>query len=321
MNELLVTVKQEVGTIQWNFQELKSALEVEMERYSGMVYTDDTIGDAKSDRATLNKLKESVEERRKDIKKKCLEPYSVIESQAKELIELIEKPIGTIDQKVKEYEKRRKEAARTVIISYWNLKADVLPEDIRDKARAKIYDSRWENASATKKSWTEGIEKGIQSILDEIESIRSFKSEFEEDALAVYKVSLSLSDAIKKMNELNAQKERILEQERKRQEAEQRRKEEQEKKRLEAEKEKEAAPHSCADTGGIAPATPYYQEPTPSRPAPKREPYAEQNREAKPEAPADNAQGGKTIRITGTPEQVDKILNYIKFIGADYLEV
>lgn len=89
MNELQVVVKQQVGKINWNFEELKTALAAEMEKYTGIVYDDDSIADAKNTVAYLRKLKDSVEERRKEVKKECLKPYDDMEKQVKELTQLI----------------------------------------------------------------------------------------------------------------------------------------------------------------------------------------------------------------------------------------
>lgn len=86
------------------------------------------------------------------------------------------------------------------------------------KAHEHIYDSRWENATATKKSWKEGIDNGIQLIVGDIETIKSFASKYENDMLQVFYKSLTLQDAIRKMNELNAQEQRILEQQKREQE-------------------------------------------------------------------------------------------------------
>ena len=57
MNELQVVVKQEVGKINWNFEELKTALATEMKKYTGIVFDDDSIADAKKTVAYLRKLK------------------------------------------------------------------------------------------------------------------------------------------------------------------------------------------------------------------------------------------------------------------------
>lgn len=318
MNEISVVVNQEPGKISWNFEEIKKRLNEELEVYQKTAYTDDTIKTAKSDVADLRKLAATIEERRKEVKEKYLQPYNIIEAQAKELVALIDKPIQAINDQVKDYEKRRREKAKAEIMAYWLQKSASLPEDIREKAKAVIYDERWENATATKKSWREGIEKGIQKILDEIATIQSFQSEFEEDVLAVYKVDLSLQKAIQKMNELKAQKERILEMERKKKEQE--------------ERQKAAAEQAVSQQ----PSKPPVSEP--QEPAKMRQPESptrwgnpgvsvppgNENRETVQQESVTRAYpGGAVVRlqITGTQAQIKKIQDYIKFTGATYKEV
>ncbi len=350
MNEISVVVNQKPGTISWNFEEIKKRLNEELEVYQKTAYTDDTIKTAKGDVADLRKLAKAIEDRRKEVKEKCLEPYAPIEAQAKELIDLIEKPIQAINDQVKDYEKRRKEKARAEINAYWTQKAEKLPEDIREKAKKAIYDDRWENATATKKSWREGIENGIQKILDEIGTIKSFASEFEEDMLTVYKIDLSLQKAIQKMNELNAQKERILEQERKRREAEEaeRKRQEEEKQRREElarqkaqeEQQQTETPkipekQSFVPVGGI----PTGRIPQPQAAAqmghqgtpvnsgisggyvPHPEEPVKMGQNPEPATKAYPNGEMRTVRILGTKEQITKILNYIRFTGATYEEV
>ncbi len=349
MNEISVVVLQTPGEVSWNYLEIKNRLKEELEAYKKTAYTDDTIKTAKSDIADLRKLAKAIEDRRKEVKEKCLEPYTPIENQAKELVELIEEPIQAINNQVKDYEKRRKEKARAEINAYWTQKAAELPEDIREKAKKAIYDERWENATATKKSWREGIENGIRKILDEIGTIKSFASEFEEDMLTVYKDALSLQKAIQKMNELNAQKERILEQERKRREAEEAEKKRQEEERQRREElakqkaqEEQQRPEAPKNPGGQS--FPRGGIPTRTIPQPQTEakmgytetpvnsglsggfvPHPDKSanmaHNQEPETKAYPNGKMQTVRILGTEEQITKILNYIRFTGATYEEV
>lgn len=304
MNEISVVVNQVPGTITWNFEEIKKSLEKELAVYRATAYTDETIKTAKSDVADLRKLAAAIEERRKEVKDKCLEPYTIIESQAKELVALIDEPISVINDQVKDYEKRRKEAARKEIMDYWNAKSVVLPGDIKEKALVVIYDDKWENATATKKSWKDGIDAGIKKILDEIATIQSFSSEFEEDMLSVYKSDLSLQRAIAKMNDLKAQQERVLEVERKRREAEERRNKDKAERAKAAEAETPAMPAETA------------RHETPAAPQETR--TIERDPVETKAYP-----GGKSVKIliTGTPEQITKIQNYIRFTGATFQEV
>ena len=55
-------------TIEFNFAEIKKELAGNLEKYQNMVVTEDAIKDAKADRAKLNKLKEAIEKKRKEIK-------------------------------------------------------------------------------------------------------------------------------------------------------------------------------------------------------------------------------------------------------------
>lgn len=303
MNDISVVVNQEVGKVTWNFEEIKKSLEDSVAIYQGMVYTDDTIKTAKTDVAELRALAKAIEDRRKEVKEKCLEPYNIIEKQAKELAALVNKPIEAINIQVQDYESRRKEAVRAKIDAYWKQKCAVLPESIWDAAHSKIYDSRWENATATQKSWKEGIDNGVAEIQGAIETIKSFNSEFEEDMLNSFYADLSLQNAIQKMNSLKAQKERILEMERQRQEREA---------KLAEQQAQPEAPVSQPE-----PIQNLRQADTPQNTAPEHENISQPVN--KPEMVQEKP--GIVLRIVGSEQQLAKIKDYIKFTGASWEEV
>ena len=70
MEELSLISRQEPGiaTID-NFQELKQALEQQLEAYKSLAYSQDSIKAAKKDKAMLNKLKKVIDDKRKEIKR------------------------------------------------------------------------------------------------------------------------------------------------------------------------------------------------------------------------------------------------------------
>lgn len=70
--------------IDWNKAELEANVRSIVEAYQGLVYTEDTVSDAKNDRAALRKLLNEIEDRRKLVKKKCMEPYEVFENISEE---------------------------------------------------------------------------------------------------------------------------------------------------------------------------------------------------------------------------------------------
>lgn len=84
MLELRIISPQENGFVQeieWNNEELKTAIAKKMEDYKGLVFTEKTIADGKKDRADLNKLRGAIDNERKRIKKMCMEPYDKFEKE------------------------------------------------------------------------------------------------------------------------------------------------------------------------------------------------------------------------------------------------
>ena len=243
MNELTVQVQQTPGVIKWNFEDLKAELAVQMEQYKTIVYTDETIGDAKKDVAALRKLDKAVDARRIEIKKKCLEPYDVIEEQARELKALIGEPIRLISEKVDDYEDRRKAAKKEKIMKDMDAAFADIPDEYRNKLRCKVFDTRWLNVSTAEKTWKEEIQKAHDDLLDALRILKDVDEDFLDQVMMVFVENLDLTRAMVKAQELAKQKEILIEKERQRQEQERIRRE-QEKIREERQrllKEQEAA--------------------------------------------------------------------------------
>lgn len=224
IENIQVVVEQTPALISCNYEEIRQQLMAQMEVYKGMEYTDETIKDAKADRAALNKLAKELDERRKEVKREYNKPLDLFESQVKELIAIINEPVGLIDSKVKDYENRVREEKKAIIQEYWMEKAVQLPEELRDRVWNHLYDSRWENATTSAKTYKDAIDNGIADILKGIETIKSMGSEFEEEGLRAYYASFVLPDAIATISRLNAQKEAILQREREKMEREAREK-------------------------------------------------------------------------------------------------
>lgn len=85
-----------------DFDELKMALAQWLAEYDNAVYPADGIKEAKQDKAELNKMRRSIEERRKEIRRNCLEPYTALEPRFKELVALIDQPLSRINAYIAE---------------------------------------------------------------------------------------------------------------------------------------------------------------------------------------------------------------------------
>lgn len=313
MNEISVVVNQTPGVISWNYEELKLFLEESLREYQTAVYTDETIQSAKSDVAKLRALAKSIEDRRKEVKNACLEPYAIIETQAKELVGLIDKPIQAINDQVQDYEKRRKEKVKAAICAYWDTEyaKTQLPEEWRKQMLMAAYDPKWENATTSQKAWKDGIRQKIDGFTADYLNIKGFKSEFEEDILTAYAKKFVLSDALTVMQNLQAQKERVLELERQKKERE-------EAERAAAEQQKAAEPPVAEPE----PVKTVAEEPKSSENAQNPTQNVQNRQEtAKAEDKSPGLARMVTLEIIATDCQIDKIKGFISHVGATFTEV
>ncbi|MBS6765957.1 MAG: DUF1351 domain-containing protein [Clostridium sp.] len=192
--ELKIMSPQENGfikEIQWNNEELKKDIAEKMQEYKTLVFTEDTIKDAKSDRAKLNKLKAAFDDERKRIKKLCMEPYDKFEKQVKELIALIDEPIGLIDSQIKEVEEQKRIQKRRDIEELF--KTIGFQKFV---TLDKIFDDKWLNASVSLSKIEESMKSTMYRIGNEIATINNLP-EFSFEAREVYVKTLDIAKAIK----------------------------------------------------------------------------------------------------------------------------
>lgn len=237
MEEIRVNVEQKNGVIGFNFEEIKEKLNSELEIYKNMIFTEDSKAEAKKTIASLRKLKKSVNDKKLEVKKSFMIPYTNFEAQVKELDNLIDEPINFINNQVEEFERRRVEEKKSLISEIY---AEIMAEHVEASGYLplqRIYDSKWENATTTKKAITEAIAERVDHVEKDLGIIRSMGSEFEDKGIEKYKATLELSDAIEVMNQYQKQKEEIL-----------RRQEEEAKRKAEEEARKASEADSVIDT-------------------------------------------------------------------------
>lgn len=176
--------------IQFNFAELKEEITAKAELYKNMVYTEDTIKEAKADKATLNKFIKVLEDKRKDVKKQCLQPYEDFEKQIKELVAIVNEPVQLIDSQVKAYDEKRKAEKLDQIKAIWE-ESDH-PEWLSCNM---IFDNRWLNVTFSLKQVQDAITERLTQINTELTTLNSL-TEFAFEAVEVYKNTLDVNRAI-----------------------------------------------------------------------------------------------------------------------------
>ena len=247
-----------VKEIEFNHAELKAELEQRLEKYQNLVYTDATIAEAKQDRAKLNKFKQALDAKRKEIKAQCLAPYEAFEAKVKELLALVDKPALAIDAQVKTYEEKKRAEKRAHIVEFW----DAQESDVKDLvALDAIFDQRWLNVTyAIGKIETE-ITEFLAKVKDELALLHELDTEFEEQVVRVYLQDFNVAKAMAENKALLEQKARREEYQHKQEEAAAQAKEE-ERRRAEVAAKPDPEPEKPVRTVPL------------NRPAPVQEPPA-----------------------------------------------
>ena len=192
--------------IEWNSEEIRKQVQMMMSAYTDVVYTEDTMKAAKDDRATLNKFKKVIEDRRKEVKKKCMEPYEQFEKEVKEITALIDKPIGMIDSQIKEYEEKQKAEKKSQIQAAYD---ESIGEFANDLPFERVFDTRYLNATfSLSKAMSEVIEK-IEKFKTDIATIDSLDSKHKLNVRDVYVRTLDLSQAMAEDRRLRELEERL----------------------------------------------------------------------------------------------------------------
>lgn len=199
-----------VTKINFNFDEMKAEIEQSVEKYKNLVITEESIKEGKADRAKLNKFKEAIENKRKEVKRKWLEPYNDFELKVKELVALIDEPLLQIDSAVKELEDKKKDEKLQELKEYF----ETLNRD-REVLQFVNFDEfmngrdRLLNASVSLKNAQKEVELFLSSVLEHLCILKAQSDSFGIDYAALkirYKESgFDLQKAIEYASSLHSE--------------------------------------------------------------------------------------------------------------------
>ena len=176
--------------IKWNYEDIKAEVLEKLKNYQNLVYTDDQIPEAKADKARLNKLKEALDDKRKEIKKQCLMPYEKFEKQVKDILAIIDEPLILIDKQIKEYDEQKKLAKKVEIENIF--KSIEKPDFLKLES---IFNEKWLNATVSLKKVTEEITSAINKTKDDLQTLEGL-TEYSFEAIEMYKTNLNINQAL-----------------------------------------------------------------------------------------------------------------------------
>lgn len=199
---------QALPPVKWNYDELKQQLTEGLAAYKGRVYTDDTITQAKKDRAALNKLATAIDDKRKDMKARYLQPYQEFEAQAKELAQMVKDQAAEIDAQVKAYEQHRKDVK---LASIKELYTAVIGKLAPLVPYEKLHDPKWLNVTASMTTITDEMGAKIEKAAAGLKAIDELglDEDIAEQVKGVFLRDFDFAAAVAEKNRIIKQREEL----------------------------------------------------------------------------------------------------------------
>ena len=160
--------------IETNGEELKAWLSKKLTQYNALVVTPETIKAAKDDKEKLTKLRTALEERRKEVKRQCMAPYEDFERKYKELLVLIDEPIGKIDTQIKALDEQEQQEKYNRVKDYFGCcMASSLDVPI-DVNFDRILNPKWKNKTIKADTLEKEIWDTLCRIKADVEELNSY---------------------------------------------------------------------------------------------------------------------------------------------------
>lgn len=162
--------------IENNGDEVKAWLSQVMQKYQGIVVTAETVKSAKDDKAKLTRLRNALEDRRKEVKRDYLAPYMRFEQQYKEILALIDEPISSIDSQIKALDEQeatgKYNRLQEFFAATWNSMEIEFEIDFD-----KILNPKWKNKTMKEETLFKEITERVEEINNDVTSLCEYYSE------------------------------------------------------------------------------------------------------------------------------------------------
>lgn len=208
--DLLVAQVNKKGMIESNLKDVEKQLNEKLAVYQGIIVTEDTITQSKKDVAEIRKIRTSIDDARKDLKKEWMKPFEQFEAECKKLIELCDKPIDEINSQVKAFDEKRIAEKQAHLHELYEENIGDLKGLIPYEAVAK---KQWNNASYKDSDILYDISEVKTRVRSALDAVHALNSEIEDELIKVLQDNnFDLTKAIQRNSQYIADKQRIQEQ-------------------------------------------------------------------------------------------------------------
>lgn len=200
---ILRTTDMSVGKIETNIESVLEAVKEKSRQYQDVTKYNGDEKQAKEDRALLRKQKDMTKTTIATIQNMWNEPLEQFLSCSKQILKEFDYAIDTIDEWVKEGEAVEKEKKRSEIQAYFdNKNFELVP-------LAHFFDNRWLNKTIKMQEVKKDIDDRIESIYSNIKILENI-GEHGMAAKAFYLDSLDMGAAMRKVEMLKENAERLI---------------------------------------------------------------------------------------------------------------
>lgn len=189
--------------IEFNYDELKAWVTEKADFYNAIVYTDENVKAAKTDKANINKFIKAINQIRIEKKKELLKPYEDFEKKIKELESIISEPLKKMDAEIKAYEDGKKAEKLEEIKSAWE-SIENKPEWLKCNS---IFDKKWLNATTSISTVRREMQMKVDIVVSQLKWLEEMP--FSYEAIEVFKSTVDYEKAMeegKKIHEINQRK-------------------------------------------------------------------------------------------------------------------
>ena len=179
-----------VGEIESNMQEVKAYVQNLNKYYKNVPFNEETIKEAKEEKAKINKFKNIVSDYRKNIVSEYKKPINLFEDTSKETEKLLEDTYNTINVQVSNFEDKQKQQKEKEIQAYFEEYKISKNIDFIKYEQAKINVT----ITASVKSLKEQAKTFIDKIENDLNLIET--QEHKAEILVEYKQTLNVSQSI-----------------------------------------------------------------------------------------------------------------------------
>lgn len=190
------------GTLETNALVLKDLVLSKLEEYRPENY-EGRADEAKSDRAILNNAEKQLNSRRLELERAYMEPFNTFKAIITDTCKAIKQASGTLDEIVKAEENREKEAKRNYIEGIWLTKNFTLFD------LDKIFSQKWLNKTAKLKDIEKEMDEAINKTFSDLTVLENFPEEDVPLLKSYYLETLDISAAMRKANDLKANRDRL----------------------------------------------------------------------------------------------------------------